>query len=237
MSNSTRMETGTPHLSYAKDARTRLLLTCAVLAGPLFSTIWLLTGLNRAGYDPMRHPISSLAIGESGWTQVTSFIITGLLTLALAFGIREALQLGGGSKWTLIWITAVGIGFIGAGLFVTDPMNGYPPGTPPLLMQPTLTGRLHRLFSALVFFGLPGAGFTMARFFARNGEDAWAAYSRVSAIAFLGMFVLTSVAFAQVEPLVNHAGLFQRLTILIGLTWMTLLAFQILSAPAKSQYG
>lgn len=216
------------------DGKTRLLLTCGALAGPLFTIIWFITGLTRANYDAMRHPISSLSIGEFGWTQVTNFLLTSLLTLALAFGLRSALQSRGGSKWGVIWITLVGIGFLGAALFVTDPMNGYPPGTPLLLMQPTLLGRLHRLFSALVFFGLPGAGFTLGGLFARNGERTWATYSRASAIAFIVMFVLTSIGFAQVMPLVSYAGLLQRITLLIGLTWMTVLPLHLLNLPSTS---
>lgn len=214
--------------------KTRVLLICGAMAGPLFSIIWLITGLDRASYDPMRHPVSSLAIGEFGWTQVTNFLLTGLLTLALALGLREALQSRGRSKWAVRWIAAAGIGLIGAGIFVADPMNGYPPGTPLLLMQPTVLGRLHRLFSALVFFGLPGAGFSLARLLDKNGERIWAAYSRFSAIAFLVMFVLTSVGFAQVEPLVRYAGLLQRITLLIGFTWMTLLPIYFLKHPSPA---
>ena len=221
--------------SASLDRKTKLLLMCGALAGPLFTIIWFITGLTRTNYDPMRHPISSLSIGEFGWTQVTNFILTGLLTLGLAFGLRKALQSRGGSKWGVIWITAVGIGFIGAALFVADPMNGYPPGTPLLLMQPTVIGRLHRLFSALVFFGLPGAGFSLGRLFARNGEHAWAAYSRGTAIAFIIMFILTSIGFAQVAPIVQYAGILQRISLLIGLTWMTLLPLYLLHLPSTSQ--
>ena len=217
------------------DSKTRLLLICGALAGPFFTILWFITGLNRANYDPLRHPISSLAIGDSGWTQVANFIITGVLTLALAFGLRSALGSRGGSKWGVIWMTAIGIGFLGAALFVTDPMNGYPPGTPLLLMQPTAIGRLHRLFSALVFFGIPGAAFSLGGLFARNGERTWATYSRGTAIAFIVMFVLTSIGFAQVEPLVKSAGLLQRMTLLIGLTWMTLLPLHLLKSPSESQ--
>jgi hypothetical protein len=225
------MDMGTRSASYARDSKTRLLLICGALAGPLFSLVWFITGLTRADYDPMRHPISSLSIGEFGWTQVFNFIATGLLTLALAYGLHNALQSRGGSKWAVIWITAVGIGLIGAGFFVTDPVSGYPPGTPPLLMHPTVIGRLHRLFSALVFFGLPGAGFTLARLCARNGEHTWANYSKFSAGAFLVMFVLTSTGFAQVEPLVKYAGLLQRVTLLTGFAWMTLLPIYLLKHP------
>jgi hypothetical protein len=58
---------------------TRALLACGVLAGPLFTAAWLLEGARRADYDPVRHPISSRAFGERGWTQRASFVAAGLL--------------------------------------------------------------------------------------------------------------------------------------------------------------
>jgi len=222
-------------VNYRTDLKTRVLLLCGAIAGPLFSVVWLITGLTRTNYDPMRHPISSLAIGQFGWTQVSNFLVTGLLTLALAYGLHAALQSRGGSKWTLIWITAVGIGLIGAGIFVTDPVGGYPPGTPLLSLQPTIPGRLHRLFSALVFFGLPGASFTLARRFSKNGEHLWSTYSRFSGAAFLGTFVLTTTGFAQLGPFVNYAGLLQRITLIIGFAWMTLLPIYLLKHPSVPQ--
>lgn len=215
------------------DMKTKLSLMCGALAGPLFTLAWFLQGLNRADYDPLRHPISSLSIGASGWIQNMSFIITGLLTLALASGLRRALQSRGGSKWGVIWIAAVGVGFIGAGLFVTDPLNGYPPGTPLMPLQPSIGGRLHRLFSAFVFFGLPGASFVLARLFARHGELVWATYSRLSGVAFIVAFILTSAGFGQFGVLVNYAGLLQRLTLLIGLAWMTFLPLYLMNSSGR----
>jgi hypothetical protein len=148
--------------------------------------------------------------------------------LACAFGLRRIPGIRAGSIWGPILIGAIGIGLFGAGMFVTDPMNGYPPGTPDLLLQYSLTGRLHRLFSALVFLGLPGACFVFARLFARRGERRWSLYSRVTGIGFLLMFIVTSAAFAQVPGLVNYAGLFQRITLTIGWVWLTLLPIFLL---------
>lgn len=215
-------------------AKTKSLLLCGALAGPLFTVAWMLEGATRVGYDPLRHPISSLAIGELGWTQTATFLITGLLTLAFAFGLRRALQPRGGSTRAPLLIAIIGIGLLGAGFFVTDPMNGYPPGTPLLPLQYSVPGRLHRLFSALVFLGLPIACFVFVRFFARWGERRWATYSVVTGIAFVVMFIVTSAGFAQVEGLVNYAGLFQRITLTIGWAWLTLLAVYMLKFSTDS---
>ena len=216
------------HTLRAGDSYTKWLLICGVIAGPLFTIAWFLQGLARADYDPMRHPISSLSLGEYGWIQAVNFFVIGILTFAFALGLHNSLQSRGGSKWGPILIALIGIGFIGAGLFVTDPMNGYPPGTPALPIQFTLVGRLHRLFSAFFFLGLPGACFVLARLFAKNGENTWATYSRITGVAFLIMFVITTLGFSQVAGLVDYAGLLQRITVTIGLAWLTLLPLYLL---------
>jgi hypothetical protein len=131
-------------------------------------------------------------------------------------------------------MTVIGMGLIGAGLFVTDPMNGYPLGTPNLPVQYSLTGRLHRLFSAFVFLGLPIACFMFARFFAKHGEIIWALYSRATGIAFLLLFILTGLGFAQVDGLANFAGLLQRITLTVGFAWLTLLALYWLRVPDET---
>lgn len=216
------------HILRAGKTNTKWLLICGVIAGPLFTVIWFLQGLTRADYDPMRHPISSLSIGEFGWMQALNFLVIGTLTFVFSLGLRSALQSRGGSKWGPILIGLIGIGFIGAGLFVTDPMNGYPAGTPALPIQFTVVGRLHRLFSACFFLGLPGACFVLARLFAKNGKETWVMYSRATGIAFLIMFVITTLGFSQVAGLADYAGLLQRITVTIGLAWLTLLPLYLL---------
>ncbi|MGC8836920.1 MAG: DUF998 domain-containing protein [Anaerolineae bacterium] len=210
------------------DTTARALLAAGALAGPVFTLAWLLEGATRADYDPLRHPVSSLAIGEWGWTQSAAFLVTGLLTLAYAFGLQRRLRSLEGPVWGPRLIAAIAVGLLGAGLFITDPMNGYPPGTPPLPLQYSVPGRLHRLFSALVFLGLPAACFVFGRFFTRRGARRWANYSVVTGVAFLALFVVTSAGFAQVPGLVDYAGLFQRLTLTVGWAWLTLLALWLM---------
>ena len=220
--------------SAAMDGKTRFLLVCGALAGPFFTILWFITGLDRANYDPMRHPISALALGESGWTQVANFFLTGLLALTLAYGLQRALQSRGGSKWVFILFHIVAIGFLGTAFFATDPMSGYPPGTPAMLIPPTVIGSLHLLFASFIF-GLPMACFVLARLFAAQGEHNWAVYSRVTAITFIIIYLIGMAGFLQVGGLVNYAGLFQRISTTIGLAWMTLLPLYLLKSPSASQ--
>jgi hypothetical protein len=218
---------------HTSDVKTKQLLVCGAVAGPLFTVAWTVEGATRANYDPLQHPISSLSIGESGWTQAANFIVTSLLTLAFAVGLRRTLRARGGSTWGPLLIGAIAVGLLGAGIFVTDPLNGYPPGTANLPRQHSVPGRLHRLFSALFFLGLPLACFVFARLFAGWGDRRRAVCSAVTGSAFVLMFVVTSAGFAQVEGLVSYAGLFQRITVTIGWAWLTLLAVYMLKAPLE----
>jgi hypothetical membrane protein len=216
-----------------KTIKTKTLLLCGAIAGPLFVAAFVIEGATRASYDPLRHPVSSLAVEDSGWTQRTNFLITGLLTLAFAVGLRRALRTLGGSTWGPLLVGAYAIGLLGAGIFVADPMNGYPPGTPDKRLIYSVHGVLHDLFSTLVFLGLPVACFVFGRWFAARGERGWAIYSAVTAVVFLGAFILSSAGFAQAEGLVDLAGLFQRVTLIAGFGWLTLLAFRFLRSPRE----
>jgi hypothetical protein len=123
----------------------RALFVCGVVAGPLFVLVFLIEGAMTPDYDPLRHPVSSLALGPFGWTQTLNFIFVGILTLAFAVGLvrlRGARHKVGG-----ILVGLRGVGLIGAGAFVTDPVSGYPPGTPPTPVDTTTPGTLHDLFS------------------------------------------------------------------------------------------
>lgn len=72
--------------------KTRMLLLCGALGGPLFVVAFIIEGATRADYDPLRHPVSSLALGDSGWMQTTNFFVMGLLMLAYAVGLRRAFR-------------------------------------------------------------------------------------------------------------------------------------------------
>jgi len=206
--------------------KTTTLLACGAVAGPLFIVAFLIEGATRADYNPLRHPVSSLALGDAGWTQVVNFVVTGLLMLAYAVGLRRALRPGPGSRWGPLLVGLYAIGLIGAGIFVTDPLSGYPPGTPDRL-EYTTTGALHDLFSLPVFTALPVACVVFARAFGRRGEPGWAAYSVITGVVFIVGFLLASVGFSQAEGWVDIAGLLQRMTITVGWVWLALLAVHV----------
>jgi len=217
--------------------RARLLLLCGVIAGPIFTILWFVQGLTRANYDPMQHAISSLSVGELGWIQITNFLLTGSLILASSFALQDALRGPSGSIWGPLLIGLLGAGLIGSGIFVTDPLNGYPPGTPLLPVERTTQGVLHDLFGVPVFLGLPIACFIFAGFFVRQGKRGWAWYSRLSGIGMFAVFFVARLGFRLLPDypdLAANFGLLQRITLMIGFTWLTLLAVHLLKTSSEA---
>jgi hypothetical membrane protein len=169
-------------------ARTRALLGCGVVAGPLFVVVVVAQVLTRAGYDLGRHPISMLALGEHGWIQTANFVVSGLLAVACAVGIRRALHPGRGGTWGPVLVAGYGAGLIVAGVFVADPAWGFPPGSADGVPETlSLHAMLHGVGFVLAFGSLTAACLVFARRDAGLGRRGWVGYSVVTAIAALGL--------------------------------------------------
>jgi hypothetical membrane protein len=104
--------------------RTRGLLRCGIWAGPVFTATFLAEGAAREGYDPLRHPVSSLALGPRGWLQTANFAVTGVLCLAAAAGLRRTADRLAGCRAGPVMVAAAGAGLIGSAVFRTDPVGG-----------------------------------------------------------------------------------------------------------------
>ena len=208
-----------------RQSTTQRLQRCGIIAGPAFTASFLINGLTEPGYDPLRHPVSSLALGPHGWVQSATFEGAGLLYLAFALGLARTRRGTRTGPWgAATFIAAAAIGLVGAGLFHTDPFSGYPPGTPDAHTTYTAIGALHDALSVPTFLGIPAAAIAYAWWFHRRQHPGWATYCLVTGLLFVAGFALTSAAFNQAPALVAYGGLLQRTTVTIGFTWLTLLA-------------
>lgn len=227
MTASTTSREGQSHAS-------RLLLAAGAVGPLLFILAFLVEGATRPAYRAWHMAVSSLSDGPLGWTQMTNFVVCGVLSVCFAVGLKRTLRTGKGATWGPILLGTFGLGLIGAGFFTTDPGLGYPPGavTP---ATPSVHGLLHSLLSLIVFASLIAACIVLARRFTLDPAwPGWSLYSILTASGVLVFFVLTSVATAAADPN-SPAGLLQRITIIIGWVWMALLAIQLLrkAAPAS----
>ena len=190
-------------------------------AGPLFVAAFLLEGAVRDGYRPLRHPVSSLALGSRGWIQAGNFAAAGTMFLAGAAGLARAGDPAGSSRAAPALIGAAGAGLICSAVFTTDPVSGYPPGTPDALTRPSRTGAAHNMAAIPVFAGLPAAALACGWRSWRAGQRGFALYSAGTAVAMLATMALAGAGFGQAPRLVNLGGLFQRASIISGFGWLT----------------
>ena len=166
---------------------TRALLTCGLIAGPVYIVVGLIQMFIRPGFDIRRHALSLLSNGELGWIQIANFMVTGALLIAASIGMRRVLRGSRGGTWGPALLGVYGVGLICAGIFSADPGMGFPPGTPEAGTI-TTKGLMHFVFGAIGFFGFVSACFVFARRFRSLGQSGWAIYSLATGVLFLAAF-------------------------------------------------
>lgn len=203
----------------------RLALVCGVI-GPLINIVVLLIlGATRPYYNAWQVPDSNLELGEGGWLQITNYLVCGALMLGFTIGLRQVLRTGRGSTWGPILLGLFAISFIGLGIFLPDPVMGYPPGAS---STPTVQGIIHNIFGQLQFISLIAASFVMARRDAADPtERGWGWYSVATGL----LVAVSDVVFVATVKLLDGgpgpAGLISRLGIVIGWSWIALLAIRL----------
>lgn len=212
----------------------RRLLRCGMWAGPVFTAAFVAEGAVRDGYRPLRHPVSSLALGPRGWIQTLNFAVTGVLTLAGAAGLRLTGDHPAGSDAGPVLVAAAGAGLIGSAAFRTDPVGGYPPGTPDMPAKFSRAGSAHNLAAVPVFFGLPAAAAGYGWRSWRAGQaPGFAICCAATAVIMPVTMVLAGAGFGQSSRLGSYGGLFQRASIITVFAWLTALSARALSGTAE----
>lgn len=214
---------------------TRLLLWAGAVGPLLFVVVILIEGATRPGYNAWHTFGSLLSLGELGWMQITNFIVCGVLVLAFAIGLRQVLHSGKGAIWGPILLGLFGLLLIIAGIFITDPGQGYPVGVAPLA-NPTGHGIIHALSGLAIFIVVPIAAFVMIRRFAGDPMwRGWALYSLLTGLVMIVSFFLSQLPGASVL-----AGLLQRVGIIAGWFWVSLFALALLRkgrAPEGTEFA
>ena len=170
-------------------AVTRSLLGYGIIAGPLYVAVSVTQVLLRPGFDPTRHAWSLLTNGDWGWVQIANFMLTGLMTVAFAVGLRRALRPGRASTWAPRLVGVYGVSLVAAAIFRADPALGFPLGTPADARDVSWHGALHLTCGAIGFLCLIVGCFVLARRFTTDGQRGWAIFTRVTGIVFLAAFV------------------------------------------------
>ncbi|MGW5558178.1 DUF998 domain-containing protein [Micromonospora sp. NPDC003944] len=200
--------------------RPRFLLGCGTAAGLLFPAVSFGQAFTRSGFDLRRHAVSSLTLGDLGWLQVTAFVGTGVLAVAFALGLWQALRPGRAGTVVPVLVGVYGVAMVGGGIFVPDPGLAWPAGAPEGLPEQVSVGNvLHTVCGAAAFLSLIAAGLLVARRFAGEGERTWALYSAASAAA---AFVLTALPWSEGSASIRFAvGAVLISGWLVALSWRT----------------
>ena len=213
----------------------RVLLVGGAAAGPLFVGVAVAQGAVRTDYDARRHPVSSLALGPHGRVQGANFLVTGGLYCGLAFALARIPVSVGLTRTGRVLLGIAAVGLVGAGLFPTDPISGYPLGTADTPAERTRAGALHDAVSVPTFLAIPAAALIQARAASIAGQRGWAVASAGSGLLMLVSFAVATVGFSQHPALVDRAGSLQRLSVTAGFGWLTGVALRALRADTPSR--
>ena len=201
---------------------TKLLLTCGVVAGPIYILVGLAQILTREGFDMTRHPLSMLSLGDLGWIQITNFILTGLLVFLAAIALRRLAGMDKRLRRGAFLIGLYGVCVVAGGIFVTDPSLGFPPGTPNTYPETfSWHGLIHFIVGQIVFLSLTAATFIYGKYFAINQVRPWTIFSRLTGAIFLagviGLFVGPGQAWSSI---LLYAA------VALGWVWLSALAMR-----------
>jgi Protein of unknown function (DUF998) len=200
---------------------TRVLLLAGAVAGPLFAMLAAGQAVLRDGFDLRRHPLSLLATGGTGFVQIGNFILAGLGVLCLAIAVRRIITDGVGRRWLARLIAVFGLGLVASGVFVMDPENGFPIGTPegPAAAM-SWHGMAHIVAATVAFTGLAVACIVLTVRMVRR-RAGWAAV--LNACAALLFLAPVNPAWASVQL---------AATAMVAFIWTTALSVWLLRSSS-----
>lgn len=175
-------------------------LTIGVAGTVLFLVVYLVEGATRPGYNALQQTISSLSFGPSGWVQRANFILCGVSVIWLALVWRQVLKGGRGARWYPLVHGLEGLGLLGVGIFILDPLH---------------TACLILIVSAMSI-GL----FVIAwRFWSIPHWRGWAMFSLVCGLWPMVLMPFFGIALNAHSGLSPYAGLIERLATSPDIVW------------------
>lgn len=207
------------------NSASRALLACGVVAAAFFMPADLIDAATRPGYDPLRHWISHLALGELGWIGTSVLLVTAALLAACAAGLLRVRRLNGGTLAYPITVTVSTLGLLVAALFPMDPSLGFPPGAE---TASSFSGAVHDIGGSAFLVGSATAALLTRRHLASLGVRApvalWSPWAGTTALLCFGTCsVLVALDYADILP-GAWSGLFERAAAYIGVLWIALTA-------------
>jgi len=200
----------------------RLSIWTGIIGPILYILVFTFDGALRPGYSAIGMAVSFLLLGPSSWIEIANFITLGLLLIFFAFGFSQwmrPLLVSGWRHASTVALVLVGVGFIMAALFVPDPF-----GSP----HQSVHAMLHNVAFTVAFLPLGIACLLIGNQLRSSLE--WRLHGWYSMIAGLPLCIasLGSLLFPPSSSPPPRGGLFERILILIALSWYVILASHIL---------
>jgi hypothetical protein len=202
-----------------KNNLTNTLLKCGVVAGPLYIFVGIVEMFLNPGFSITKHSLSLLSAGSLGWIHITLFIVVGLLVILGAVGIRKAIKGEKAGTWAPILLGLYGIGLILAGIFVPDPMKGFPPGE--TYGTISTSGIMHLVAGMVGFIGLIVSCFVFARRFMSLRQPDMAMFSWITGIVFFVSFFGIAAMSQQADHIVLIVNLAFTFAVVLSWIWFS----------------
>jgi hypothetical membrane protein len=172
-----------------------------------FVAAWAVSGARTDGYSPVHDAISDLAaVGAPTRVAMTAgFVVFGVGLIAFGFALRTALD-------GRAWVAAIATGACTIGVAAT-PLGGWSGDT------------VHAIFAGLGYITIAALPLLASIPLASSGRRGWALASRVTGVTAALCLAATTLGPAH--------GLWQRLGLTVGDTWIavTALALASMSGP------
>jgi hypothetical membrane protein len=181
----------------------------------------------RSGFSLADQPISFLMLGDLGFLERATFLLTAGLVVTFALGLRRQGTVG---RWVPRLLIGLGVGLAIAGLFPPDPGFGFPAGTPSgPPAETTYRSALHGVGFALSFLSFAIACAVYARRAFQRGDTTFGWYTCLSAAGALALGMWPGEGGLAVRDLIAAALLW---------AWVTALALQAIGrTPGRRAPG
>lgn len=197
----------------------QLLIVVGAITALLFYAVLIVEGALRPGYNPIYHTGSELSLGKRGWVQRANFLQFGAGMVCFGIGVGQTLDsLVGG-----VLLGVFGLALMAAGVFLTDPVRGFPPGSPNVAPEKvSWHHQVHGATGPIAYLAAFGACLSLA---GRLG-GLWRGYTVLTAVVGLGFTVGTALSYQRNSSI---TGLVQRGLILVYSAWVVLLSIHLLA--------
>lgn len=201
--------------------RQRIFALCGIIGPILFTLVVIIEGFIQPGYSQIFNDISDLGLGPYGIIQNISFILFGLLSIGLAFGLGVNLphRTGKAVKWLVAFF---GLCIILAGVTLMSTPAGV------IYAKEVIS---HGLVSSIAFLVIIIAQFLT--WLALRGSDSviWGHYRIYSLVSGL-VSVLTLVILSYTQFSSYH-GATERLFIVVWLIWIEVTGIKLYSLTKR----